>query len=47
MEDFEFSTDVFLDFAYSYGPNLLKAIAVLVLGLWVVKIIGSFVKKSA
>ncbi|MEP2445835.1 MAG: mechanosensitive ion channel domain-containing protein [Balneola sp.] len=45
MEDFEFSTDVFLDFVYSYGPNLLKAIAVLVLGLWVVKMIGSFVKK--
>lgn len=45
MENFEFSTDMLMNFALEYGPALLKAIAVLVLGLWAVKIIVSVVKK--
>jgi len=45
MENFEFNTDMLLDVVYAYGPSLLKAIAVLILGLWVVKLIGSGVKK--
>ena len=45
MENFGFNSDMLLDFVYAYGPNVLKAIAVLVLGLWVVKIITSGIKK--
>lgn len=45
MENFEFDTDMLLDFVYAYGPNVLKAITVLVLGLWVVKIITGGIKK--
>lgn len=45
MENFEFSTDMLMDVVLSYGPGLLKAIAVLVFGLWFVKIIVSVVKK--
>ena|SRR5690554_329525 len=45
MEEFNFSTDVLWDFALTFGPKLLQALAVLVIGLWVVNIITSFVKK--
>ncbi len=45
MENFEFNTDSLLDIVYSYGPGLIKAIAVLVIGLWIVKIIGGVIKK--
>lgn len=45
MENFEFSTDILMNFAMEYGPSLLKAIAVLVLGLWLVKIIVGVVKR--
>lgn len=44
MENFEFNTDMVMGFVLDYGPALLKAIAVLVLGLWVVKIIVRVVK---
>lgn len=45
MENFEFSTDMLMDVVINYGPALLKAIAVLVLGLWIVKIITGVIKK--
>ena len=45
MEDFSFNTDMLMSFVMTYGPNLIKAIAVLVIGLWVVKIIVGVVKR--
>lgn len=45
MEDFEFNTGMIMDFVLAYGPNLIKAILVLVVGLWIVKLIVSLVKK--
>lgn len=45
MENFEFSTDMLMDFVLAYGPNVLKAIGVLIIGLWIVNIIVGFVKK--
>ncbi len=45
MEGFEFNTDMFLDIIISNGPSVLKAIAVLILGLWIVKFIVGIVKK--
>jgi small conductance mechanosensitive channel len=45
MENFEFSTDLLMDFVLEYGPAVLKAIAVLILGLWAVKIIVGVVRK--
>ncbi len=45
MEDFNLDTDMLMGFVMEYGPALLKAIAVLVLGLWIVKIIVGFVRK--
>lgn len=45
MENFNLDADFFQAIALEYGINLLKAIAVLVIGLWVVKIITGFVKK--
>lgn len=51
MEELNFNTDMLMNFALEYGPGLLKAIAVLVIGLWVVKIIvglvGAMLEKSA
>ncbi len=45
MENFEFNTDMLLDVVFTYAPNVLKAIAVLIIGLWAVKLIGSGIKK--
>ncbi|MEQ9309447.1 MAG: mechanosensitive ion channel [Balneolaceae bacterium] len=45
MEGFEFSTDMFMDIVLAYGPGLLKAIAVLIVGLWLVRIIVGIIKK--
>lgn len=45
MENIEFNSDFFLNIVLEYGPNLLKAIAVLIIGLWAVKIVGSVIKK--
>jgi small conductance mechanosensitive channel len=45
MENFEFNTEMLLDFALTYGPNLVKAILVLIFGLWAVKIITGVLKK--
>ena len=51
MEDFELSSDWAMQFVMEYGPKLLSAIAVLVIGLWVVKIISkvfrTLLKKSS
>lgn len=43
MEDFSFNTEMLLDLVVEYGPNILKALAVLVAGLWIVKILVGFV----
>lgn len=45
MDNIEFSTDFFLGLVTTYGPGLLKAIAVLVFGLWAVKIVVGLTKK--
>jgi small conductance mechanosensitive channel len=45
MENFEFDSNMLMEFVVAYGPGLVKAILVLVFGLWIVKIIGGFVKK--
>lgn len=45
MENFNFSTDVLLNAVFTYGPGLVKAILVLVLGLWAVKITTGVIKK--
>lgn len=45
MENFEFNSEMLMDFMTSYGPGLVKAILVLVFGLWIVRIIGGLVKK--
>jgi small conductance mechanosensitive channel len=45
MENFEFDSDMLLDIVITYAPNVLKAIAVLVLGLWAVKLISSGIKR--
>ena len=45
MEEFNFSTEMLLNVALSYGPGLIKAILVLVFGLWFVKIFVGIIKK--
>ena len=45
MENFEFNSEMLLDIVLTYAPNVLKAIAVLVLGLWVVKLISGGIKR--
>ncbi|MBO6792871.1 MAG: mechanosensitive ion channel [Balneolaceae bacterium] len=45
MENFEFNTEMLLDIVLTYGPNLVKAILVLVIGLWAVKIIAGVIKR--
>ncbi len=45
MENFEFNTDSLLDLVWTYGPNLVKAVLVLVLGLWIAKLITGVVRK--
>ena len=44
MENFEFSTDLIVDFILAYGPGLLKAVLVLIFGLWGVKLVVGLVK---
>ena len=40
---FSVSWDKFSDFIYSYGPNVIGAILVLIIGLWVIKLLmGGF-----
>lgn len=45
MEEFNFDTEVLLNFVFEYGPAVLKAIAVLVFGLWAVKGVIAVVKR--
>ena len=39
MENFDISSDTIMNFVMTYGPKLLSAIVVLVVGLWIVKFI--------
>ncbi|MEQ9265687.1 MAG: mechanosensitive ion channel [Balneolaceae bacterium] len=45
MENFNIS-DINMDLVIVYGLNLLKAIAVLVIGLWIVRIIAKLVRRG-
>ncbi|HBX38850.1 MAG TPA: mechanosensitive ion channel protein MscS [Pseudohongiella sp.] len=45
LENLNFSTDVFMGYALTYGPRIVGALATLVLGLWVVSILVSLVKR--
>jgi small conductance mechanosensitive channel len=45
MENFEFDSSFFTGLVMEYGPNLVKAILVLVVGLWAVGLAGRVVKK--
>ncbi len=45
MENFEFNTEMLWDFVLTYGPNLVKAILVLVVGLSIVNIVTRMFKK--
>lgn len=45
MEEFNFDTDMLMGFVLEYGPSLLKAIAVLVIGLWIAKMIVGLVRR--
>lgn len=45
MENFEFNTEMLWDVVITYGPNLVKAILVLVAGLWAVSLFTGFFKK--
>lgn len=40
MENFEFSSEMIMDFVLTYGPKLISAILVLLIGLWVVKVLS-------
>lgn len=44
MENFEFSSEWAMGIVTTYGPKLVAAILVLVIGLWVVKIISKVVR---
>lgn len=44
MENFELSSDWAMEIVTTYGPKLIAAILVLVIGLWVVKIISKVVR---
>ncbi len=45
MDEFNISTDMIWDFVMTYGPKVVQAVAVLVIGLWIVKLITGLVKK--
>ena len=45
MENFDISSDTIMNFVMTYGPKLLSAIVVLVVGLWIVKFIVGMVKR--
>ena len=45
MEDLSFNSEAIQALVMTYGLNLIKAIAVLVIGLWVAKIFAGLVKK--
>jgi small conductance mechanosensitive channel len=45
LDNLNFSTDVFMGYALTYGPRIVGALATLVLGLWVVSILVSLVKR--
>lgn len=44
MENFEFNAETLMTFMTTYGPNLVKAILVLVFGLWAVKLITGVIR---
>ena len=46
MENFDFSQIDFIGIVMEYGPNLLFAILTLVIGLWIVKLISSGVRRG-
>ncbi|MFU8861851.1 MAG: mechanosensitive ion channel family protein [Cyclonatronaceae bacterium] len=46
MEDFDLSQIDFMGIVTEYGPNLLFAILTLVIGLWIVKLISSGVRRG-
>jgi small conductance mechanosensitive channel len=45
MENFEFNTETLMDFVMTYGPKLVSAIVVLIVGLWIVKILAGVFRK--
>ena len=45
LENLNFSTEVFISYALTYGPRIVGALATLVLGLWVVSILVGLVKR--